>query len=96
MSDSISRSKLLKKIEELIAVAGDKEDLDEHHALLIAAEFIKEAPSVNDSVVRCRNCKHHHTFNCPFHHESWNYNYDDDDDGNGYCHRGEVKKGKKQ
>lgn len=66
-------------------------------------EFLRKQPTIDAvPVVRCRECKHQETVDCPMCHEE--YHFDEDDGGdyslwtrgvdpNGFCSCGERKEG---
>lgn len=99
MSDLISRSAVLKKMDELIDFAYRNEDDDLHHTLITVCSYIDEIPTLDAvPVVRCVDCKHRYTFVCPMYHtETYIGDLDgfDDDyevdrtDDDGFCHLGE-------
>ena len=99
MSDLISRSAVLKKMDELIDFAYRNEDDDLHHTLVTVCSYIDEIPAIDAvPVVRCVDCKHRYTFVCPMYHtETYIGDLDgfDDDyevdrtDDDGFCHLGE-------
>ena len=52
----------------------------------LAVKYIENAQTIDAvEVVRCRNCKHVQTINCPFFKAKWGYTDDD------YCSCGERR-----
>lgn len=102
MSDLISRSAVLKKMDELIDFAYRNEDDDLHHTLVTVCSYIDEIPALDAvPVVRCVDCKHRCTFVCPMYHTETclddldgfdDYDVDRTDD-DGFCHLGERWEG---
>lgn len=102
MSDLISRSAALKKMDELIDFAYRNEDDDLHHTLVTVCSYIDEIPALDAvPVVRCVDCKHRCTFVCPMYHTETclddldgfdDYDVDRTDD-DGFCHLGERWEG---
>lgn len=98
MTDAISRSAVLKKMDELIDFAYRNEDDDLHHTLVTVCSYIDEIPTLDAvPVVRCVDCKHRCTFVCPMYHTETclddldgfdDYDVDRTDD-DGFCHLGE-------
>ena len=102
MSDLISRSAVLKKMDELIDFAYRNEDDDLHHTLVTVCSYIDVIPSLDAvPVVRCKDCKWRFSSNCPMFHEELTYSEDDgyewidrdhtSDDG--FCEQGERMDG---
>ena len=102
MSDLISRSAVLKKMDELIDFAYRNEDDDLHHTLVTVCSYIDEIPAIDAvPVVRSVDCKHRCTIVCPMFHTEYSWDTDDgcdcydvdrtDDDG--FCHLGERWEG---
>ena len=97
MSDLISRSAVLKKMDELIDFAYRNEDDDLHHTLVTVCSYIDEIPALGAvPVVRCVDCKYRCTLDCPMYHTETYYDddgFDDYDvdrtDADGFCHLGE-------
>ena len=97
MSDLISRSAVLKKMDELIDFAYRNEDDDLHHTLVTVCSYIDEIPTLDAvPVVRCVDCKYRCTLDCPMYHTETYYDddgFDDYDvdrtDADGFCHLGE-------
>ena len=97
MSDLISRSAVLKKMDELIDFAYRNEDDDLHHTLVTVCSYIDEIPALDAvPVVRCVDCKYRCTLDCPMYHTETYYDddgFDDYDvdrtDADGFCHLGE-------
>ena len=96
----INREALLsfeKMDADLCATCG------EHHTAEDVIMMIKTAPTVDAvPVVRCRECKHRYTENCPmyFHDSYWHEGYEEyvDDDADHteddyFCPKGERKEG---
>ena len=78
MSDLISRSAVLKKMDELIDFAYRNEDDDLHHTLVTVCSYIDEIPTLDAvPVVRCKDCKWRFSSNCPMFHEELTYSEDD-------------------
>ena len=101
MSDLISRSAVLKKMDELIDFAYRNEDDDLHHTLVTVCSYIDEIPTLDAvPVVRCVDCKYRCTLDCPMYHTETYYDddgFDDYDvdrtDADGFCHLGERWEG---
>lgn len=102
MSDLISRSAVLKKMDELIDFAYRNEDDDLHHTLVTVCSYIDEIPALDAvPVVRCVDCKYRCTLDCPMYHTETclddldgfdDYDVDRTDD-DGFCHLGERWEG---
>lgn len=95
MSDLISRSAVLKKMDELIDFAYRNEDDDLHHTLVTVCSYIDEIPTLDVApVVRCESCMRRRTFECPMYSETDGSDYgldiiiNDRTDDDGYYHCG--------
>ena len=102
MSDLISRSAVLKKMDELIDFAYRNEDDDLHHTLVTVCSYIDEIPAIAAVPgVRCVDCKYRCALVCPMYHTETclddldgfdDYDVDSTDD-DGFCHLGERRDG---
>lgn len=90
MSDLISRSAVLKKMDELIDFAYRNEDDDLHYTLVTVCSYIDEIPALDAvPVVRCKDCRYSEPMKkhgvCKFGENALNCTQCRGDDGYGYA-----------
>ena len=82
MEDLIKREDAIEKICDIYRLvslfSGGSDRRDEW--IDKATYALKDVPSIESSVVRCKDCDNRHTDNCPMYHEEW-YEIDE---GDGY------------